>query len=61
MSGNKKRLQPPHPFVMIFLVMLCAVILTHLVPLGRYELREVTYIENGIQRTTTAVDPDSFR
>ena len=61
MSGNKKRLQPPHPFVMIFLVMLCAVILTHLVPLGRYELREVAYIENGVQRTTTAVDPDSFR
>lgn len=58
---EKKHLQPPHPFVMIFMAMLCAVVLTYLVPLGRYELKEVTYVVNGEQRTGTAVDPSSFR
>lgn len=58
---EKKHLQPPHPFVMIFAAMLCAALLTHLVPLGRYELKEVTYVVNGEQRTGTAVDPSSFR
>lgn len=58
---EKKHLQPPHPFVMIFAAMLCAVVLTHLVPLGRYELKEVTYIVSGEQRTGTVVDPSSFR
>ena len=58
---EKKHLQPPHPFVIIFAAMLCAVVLTHLVPLGRYELKEVTYVVNGEQRTGTAVDPSSFR
>lgn len=58
---KKKHFQPPHPFVLIFAVMLCAVVLTYLVPLGRYELREVTYVVDGVQITDTVVDPSSFR
>lgn len=58
---TKKHLQPPHPFLVIFAVMLCAVILTHLVPLGRFEMREITYVVDGVQQTRMVVDPSTFR
>lgn len=58
---TKKNFQPPHPFLVIFAVMLCAVILTHLVPLGRFEMREITYVVDGVQQTRMVVDPSTFR
>lgn len=58
---TKKRIQPPHPFVVIFLAMLCAAALTYLVPLGRYELQESAYAADSRQPGSAAVDPDSFR
>ncbi len=58
---GKKRLQPPHPFLVIFAAMLFALVLTFLVPLGRYELMQVTALTENGQQTQTVVDPDSFR
>ena len=56
-----KRLQPPHPFIVIFAAVLFAMVLTMRVPLGRYELKQVTTLDNGQQQTVSVVDPDSFR
>ena len=58
---KKKRMQPPHSYVVIFLAMLCIAFLTYFVPLGRYELKEVTTVVNGEQTVSSVVDPDSFR
>lgn len=57
----KTKLHPPHPFVVIFAAMAFAMVLTFLVPLGRYELKQVTTLVGGEQKTETVVDPNSFR
>ncbi|MDR3767012.1 MAG: putative basic amino acid antiporter YfcC [Butyricicoccus sp.] len=58
---TRKKLQPPHPFIVIFAAMAFALVLTFLVPLGRYELKQVTTLVGGEQKTETVVDPESFR
>lgn len=56
----KKKRQFPHTYVIIFGVVLLAALLTLLVPLGRYQTTEVTYMVDGEEKTRTVVDPDSF-
>jgi uncharacterized ion transporter superfamily protein YfcC len=51
----------PHTFIIIFGVVVLAVLLTHLVPAGRFETRLVTYEdEHGAERTREVLDPESF-
>lgn len=50
-----------HPFIIIFGVALFAAILTFIVPLGRYEVKDTTYVLNGQQQTTKMVDTNTFR
>lgn len=58
---EKKRFEFPHTYIIIFGVILLAALLTVFVPLGKYETTEVTYEVNGVEKTRTVVDPDSFQ
>lgn len=57
---KKKKFEMPHTFVIIFGVVLLAAILTMFIPLGKYETREVTYLQNGKEKTRVVLDPESF-
>jgi uncharacterized ion transporter superfamily protein YfcC len=55
------RFRAPHTFVIIFGVVLLAVLLTHLVPAGRFDTTTVEFVDNqGVERTREVLDPDSF-
>lgn len=57
---EKKKFQFPHTYIIIFGVVLLAALLTVFVPQGRFETTEVTYMVDGVEKTRTVVDPDSF-
>ena len=57
---KKKKFQMPHTFVIIFGVVCLAALLTAFIPLGKYETTEVTYMQNGTEKTRTVLDPESF-
>jgi uncharacterized ion transporter superfamily protein YfcC len=55
------RFRAPHTFVIIFVVVVLAVLLTHLVPAGRFETTSVAFVDDqGVERTREVLDPDSF-
>ena len=51
----------PHTYIIIFFVIVLAAVLTLFIPLGQYETKEITYMQNGSEKTRTVLDPDSFR
>lgn len=55
-----KNFQMPHTYVIIFGVILLAALLTLFIPLGQYGTQEITYVQNGVEKTKTVLDPDSF-
>ncbi|MBS7353932.1 MAG: hypothetical protein KIG23_04045, partial [Erysipelotrichaceae bacterium] len=57
---KKKKIKMPHTFVIIFGVVCLAALLTAFIPLGKYETTEVTYMQNGAEKTRTVLDPESF-
>lgn len=61
MDKKKKQFQMPHTYIIIFGVILLAALLTVFIPLGKYETKEVTYMQNGVEKTKTVLDPDSFQ
>lgn len=61
MEKKKTGIQMPHTYIIIFLVIIMAAILTMFVPLGKYDTMDVTYIQNGVEKTRTVLDPDSFQ
>ena len=61
MEKKKKTFQMPHTYIIIFGVILFAALLTVFIPLGKYETKEITYMQNGTEKTRTVLDPDSFQ
>ncbi len=61
MEKKKQGIQMPHTYIIIFFVIIMAAVLTMFVPLGQYDTMDVTYIQNGVEKTKTVLDPDSFR
>lgn len=60
-TTTKKKFQVPHTYVIIFGVIIFAALLTMFIPQGQYDTQEITYIQNGEEKTRTVLDPDSFR
>ena len=60
MEKKKKGVQMPHTYIIIFCVILFAALLTVFIPLGKFETREISYMQNGVEKTRTVLDPDSF-
>ena len=44
---KKKGFQMPHTYIIIFGVILFAALLTVFIPLGKYDTKEITYMQNG--------------
>lgn len=61
MEKEKKGFQMPHTYIIIFFVIVLAAVLTLFIPLGQYDTKEVTYMQNGAEKTKTVLDPDTFR
>lgn len=57
---EKKKIQIPHTYIIIFGVILVAALLTVFIPLGKYSTKDITYTVNGEEKTKTVLDPDSF-
>ncbi|WP_324825665.1 putative basic amino acid antiporter YfcC [Sinanaerobacter sp. ZZT-01] len=69
MSKEKKRgletlnkgFQMPDTYVIIFLVVVLAALLTYLIPQGMYSTEEVSYVVNGVEKTRTVIEDGSFQ
>lgn len=40
----------PHTYIIIFGVILFAALLTVFIPLGKYDTKEITYMQNGVEK-----------
>lgn len=58
---KKKTIQMPHTYIIIFFVILLAALLTLFIPLGQYQTKEISYMQNGTEKTKTVLDPDTFQ
>lgn len=57
----KKKFNMPDTYVMIFFVIVLAAILTHTVPVGKFQMEKVTYLtETGVEKTRTVPIAGSF-
>ena len=57
-----KKFQMPDTYVIIFFVVLLAAILTHTVPVGKFDMHKVTYkTEQGIEKSRTVPIAGSFK
>ena len=57
----KKRFSMPDTYVIIFLVVIFAAILTHTVPVGKFQMEKVTYTtETGAEKTRVVPIAGSF-
>lgn len=59
-SSASGKFNLPDTLVIIFFVALAAAVLTYLVPIGAFQTQEVNYIADGVEKTRTVVDPNSF-
>lgn len=58
--NRKKKFQMPHTFVIIFCVVIFAAVLTLFIPLGKYDTKQISYMQDGVEKTREVIDPDSF-
>ncbi|NOI27548.1 putative basic amino acid antiporter YfcC [Vibrio coralliilyticus] len=52
--------QMPDTLVLIFIIGIFAAILTYFVPAGSFDSQEVAYIADGVEKTRSVIDPESF-
>ncbi|MBZ4663448.1 MAG: yfcC [Caloramator sp.] len=57
---KNKTVKVPHTYVIIFMVVLLAWLLTFLVPVGKFETQEVKYKQGEKEKMKTVVKADSF-
>ncbi len=51
----------PDTYIIIFFVVCLAAVLTYLIPQGIYETEDITYLEDGVEKTRTVIREGSFR
>ena len=51
----------PDTYIIIFLVVVVAALLTFLVPKGFYETQDISYMINGVEKTRTVIKDGSFQ
>lgn len=56
-----KHIKIPHTFIIIFFVVVVCAALTYIIPMGQYDVQQVTYEQNGQEKEKTVLDADSFR
>lgn len=50
----------PDTLVIIFFVAFAAALVTYFIPIGSFSTQEISYVADGITKTRTVVDPNSF-
>ncbi|ABV87002.1 putative basic amino acid antiporter YfcC [Shewanella pealeana] len=50
----------PDTLVIIFFVAIAAALLTYFVPIGSFQTQDVTYVVDGVEKSRSVIDPDSF-
>lgn len=60
-GSKKKQWQIPDTFILIFLVGVFATVLTYLIPAGSFTQQEISYVVDGVEKTRSVVDPESFK
>ncbi|MEM9158984.1 MAG: putative basic amino acid antiporter YfcC [Verrucomicrobiota bacterium] len=60
-SKRIRSMEMPDAYIIIFFVIAAAAIATYLIPAGYFQLKEVAYQENGVEKTRTVIDPDTFQ
>lgn len=58
---KKKKFDAPDAYIVLFVLIIVAFLITFVVPAGYFDVSEETYIENGLEKTRTSVDPESFQ
>ena len=53
--------QMPDTLLLIFIVGLLAAAMTYLIPVGQFDSQQVSYMADGVEKTRTVIDPESFR
>jgi uncharacterized ion transporter superfamily protein YfcC len=56
-----KILKTPDTYVIVFFVVLLASILTYLVPVSKFDTRQISYIQGGAEKTRTVLIPDTYQ
>ena len=51
----------PDTYIIIFLVVCLAAILTYIIPQGIYETEDITYVVDGVDKTKTVIKDGSFQ
>ncbi|MBY6188339.1 putative basic amino acid antiporter YfcC [Marinobacter hydrocarbonoclasticus] len=60
-GAASSRWQMPDTLILIFFVALLAMGLTYLIPAGSFQTEEIHYMVDGVEKSRTVVDPDSFQ
>ncbi|ADN77403.1 C4-dicarboxylate anaerobic carrier [Ferrimonas balearica DSM 9799] len=60
-GAASSRWQMPDTLILIFGVALLALALTYIIPAGSFQTEEIHYTVEGVEKTRTVVDPDSFQ
>ena len=55
------KFKTPDTYIIIFFVVILAAILTYIVPVGKFDTREVKYEYKGKEKTKIVVQPETFR
>ncbi|MCL1140693.1 putative basic amino acid antiporter YfcC [Shewanella pneumatophori] len=50
----------PDTLVIIFFVAIAAAILTYFVPIGSFQTQDVSYVVDGVEKSRSVIDPNSF-
>ncbi|QEM80132.1 putative basic amino acid antiporter YfcC [Halomonas binhaiensis] len=53
--------QIPDTFVIVFFVAILAALATHLVPAGTFDTQDISYLQDGAEKTRTVLVADSYR
>ena len=51
----------PDTYIIIFLVVCLAALLTYIIPQGIYETEDITYVVDGVEKTKTVIKDGSFQ
>ncbi|WP_409202791.1 putative basic amino acid antiporter YfcC [Vibrio sp. SS-MA-C1-2] len=50
----------PDTLILIFFVAILAAVVTYIVPAGQFESQDISYMSNGVEKTRSVIDPESF-
>lgn len=60
-SSGAKKWQMPDTLILIFIVGLLAAAMTYLIPVGQFDSQQVSFMADGVEKSRTVINPESFR